>query len=228
MVAGHIKTLRPIFTKWILELKSVFNGRDCQLLPEMFRFYAPDAKIIIDVTSNARRMWQGVFIKSDTRVLYYDIDPVVKPQVICSWDKLPNFDASVDVIVYDPPHLPIAAASPKSIAHYSVDYGLRRSTKADNIASLHPPFLVEAQRVLIPDGLIFAKIKDYIHNHKYQWNLHLFNDAVRAAGMTPCDLIIKIDPCGGNLKSGRWVRAHHAKSVHCYWVVVRNGKCEGN
>jgi len=208
-------------------MESVFHGKDCQLLPEMINFYAPNAKLIVDVTCNARRMWRGVTARSETKVLYFDADFSVSPQTVCTWDRLPVQDTSVDVIVYDPPHLPQAAASPKSIAHYAVDYGLKSSTKADNVAELHPPFLEEARRVLVPDGLIFAKIKDYIHNHKYQWNLHLFNDRVRMAKMTPCDLIIKLDPCGGNLKSGRWIRAHHAKSVHCYWVVVRNGaRCE--
>ena len=110
---------------------------------------------------------------------------------------------------------------------YGNTHDLGKGVKADNVGDLHAPFLAEARRVLKPDGLVFAKIKDYVHNHRYQWNLELFNAAVREAGMTPCDLIIKRDPCGGNLKSGRWQRAHHAKNTHCFWVVVRNSKrCE--
>ena len=54
----------------------------------------------------------------------------------------------------------------------------------------------------------------------------MFNNEVRNAGLTPCDLIIKKDPCGGNLKSGRWKTRYHVKNVHCYWVIVRKGKCE--
>jgi hypothetical protein len=150
----------------------------------------------------------------------------MNPDTVSSWDKLPDTDSTVDVLIYDPPHLPIAAASPKSLARYGADYGLHGSADADNVAELHAPMLREAKRVLKRDGLILAKIKDYIHNHRYQWNLEYFNAAVRAAGLTPCDLIIKRDPCGGNLKSGRWQRAHHAKNVHCYWAIVRNGTCE--
>jgi DNA modification methylase len=123
--------------------------------------------------------------------------------------------------------MPDAAASSKSLARYGRDYGLGNGIKADNIGGIHPAFLRAAARVLKPDGLIFAKIKDYVPNHRYQWILELFNAAVRAAGMTPCDLIIKRDPCGGNLKSGRWRKAYHAKNTHCFWVVVRNSvRCE--
>lgn len=205
-------------------IDSVWVGKDAPLLDTMLCFYAPLATRVIDVCCNQRRMWKGS--EWGPRVVGYDVDPAMSPDHVCGWNNMPDQDGSVDVLVYDPPHLPVAAASPKSLQRYRTDYGLGLSVKADNIESLHAPFLTEAKRVLRHDGLIFAKIKDYIHNHKYQWNLELFNAQVRLAGMTACDLIIKKDPCGGNLKSGRWEKAHHAKNVHCYWVVVRKGRCE--
>ena len=205
-------------------IESVWHGKDAPLLDAMMKFYAPAANRIIDVCCNARRMWKGS--KNAANVTFYDIDPTMNPDVVTAWDTLPDADKTVDVLIYDPPHMPTAAASPKSHQRYARDYGLARSCDGDNVAILHAPFLGEARRVLRPDGLIFAKIKDYIHNHRYQWNLEYFNAAVRTAGLTPCDLIIKRDPCGGNLKSGRWKRAHHAKNVHCFWVIVRNGGCE--
>lgn len=208
----------------VVRLESVFMGRDAPLLDEMLAFYAPNAQRIVDVCCNARRIWKGS--QAAQRVVCYDVDPAVQPDVVAEWSALPDADESVDVLIYDPPHLPVAAASPKSDQTFAANYGLGRSVKADNIASMHAPFLAEAKRVLRPDGLVFAKIKDYIHNHKYQWNLELFNAEVRAAGLTPCDLVIKVDPCAGNLKSGRWAKAHHARNVHVYWAVVRKGRCE--
>lgn len=205
-------------------LESVWIGKDNLLLDAMFDYYCPEASRIIDVCCNERRMWKGSVWGA--KVTYYDADPAFKPDVIADWGNLPDGENSVDVCVYDPPHLPIAAASPKSLQRYADDYGLRKSCNGDNISDLHKPFLKEAKRVLKSDGLIFAKIKDYIHNHRYQWNLEYFNQIVREIGLTPCDLIIKKDPCGGNLKSGRWKRSYHAKNVHCYWVIVRKGKCE--
>lgn len=206
-------------------LESVWIGKDNALLDAMFDFYAPKASRVIDVCCNARRMWKGA--KWGANVCYYDRDPVMKPDHVVEWHAMPDADGTVDVLVYDPPHMPDAAASEKSLARYGRDYGLGKGIKADNVGEIHPAFLHEAARVLKPDGLVFAKIKDYVHNHKYQWNLELFNAAVREAGLMPCDLIIKRDPCGGNLKSGRWQKAHHAKNTHCFWVVVRNSKrCE--
>jgi SAM-dependent methyltransferase len=190
----------------------------------MLAFYAHGAQRIVDVCCNERRMWKGS--AAAPKVVGYDVDPAMNPDVVADWSALPDADGTVDVLIYDPPHLPVAAASPKSDQRFAASFGLGRSVKADNVSSLHAPFLAEAKRVLRPDGLVFAKIKDYIHNHRYQWNLHLFNAEVYAAGLTPCDLIVKRDPAAGNLKSGRWERAHHARNVHCYWAVIRNGRCE--
>jgi SAM-dependent methyltransferase len=205
-------------------LESVWYGRDPGLLDAMLDFYAPDALVVIDVCCNAKRMWKGT--RWAKFVTYYDIDPSVSPDAVCDWGHLPCATGSVDVLVYDPPHLPVAGISAHSTVGYAARYGLARSVKADNISGLFADFLVEARRVLRPNGIILAKIKDYVHNHAYQWNLEAYNAASRTAGRIPCDLVIKRDPVGGNLKSGRWVRQAHARNTHCLWVVTRNGKCD--
>jgi hypothetical protein len=205
-------------------IESVWIGKDSGLLDAMFDFYAPTALRIIDVCCNARRMWKGA--TWGAKVVGYDRDPAVMPDVVCSWEAMPDAPGSVDVLVYDPPHMPTAGGTPASIGSKR-GWGLQHSVNADNISSLHAPFLAEAKRVLKDDGLVFAKVKDYIHNHRYQWNLEMLNAEVRASGLVPCDLIIKRDPCGGNLKSGRWQKAHHAKNTHCFWLVIRkSSRCE--
>lgn len=206
-------------------IESVWVGKDNKLIDNMFDFYYPLAEVVVDVCCNKRRMWKGA--EWADKVTYCDRDSSMEPDIVAEWSNLPFERSSVDVLVYDPPHLPDAAASKKSLQRYASDYGLGCGITGDNISGIHLDFLMEAKRVLKKNGLVFAKIKDYIHNHRYQWNLEMFNQKVRESGMTPCDLIIKRDPCGGNLKSGRWLKAHHAKNVHCYWVVVRNSsKCE--
>ena len=201
-----------------VRIESIFYGRDVDVLRMMFSFYAPLAKEVRDVTANTRKMWKGGIFSFKPK--FYDIDPLMKPDVVCNFGKLPDKNSSVDVLVYDPPHLPF-----RDTHRMTNDYGLKFSVKgADNIASLHPPFLAQAKRVLKRNGLIFAKIKDYVTSGTYQWNLWLFTDLCRKHGLTPCDLIIKRD-AGGSLIDPRWKVAHHARNVHCYWVIVRKGKC---
>lgn len=201
-------------------IESVWMGKDNGLLDVMLDYYAPTATRIIDVCCNARRMWKGT--QWGKKVLYYDIDPEVQPDQTVNWGALPDQNNSVDVLIYDPPHLPAHAGRN---GKYMNGYGLLHSTEKENIADLHESFLQEAKRVLKPNGLIFAKIKDYINNRKYQWNLEYFKQEVRKVGLIPCDLIIKKDPSGGKMLSSKWKHAYHAKNVHCYWVIVRKGRC---
>ncbi len=205
--------------------ESVFLGRDNVLLTEMLDFYSFPGALILDCTANKRRMWKG--IECSPSPVFMDIDETVKPDVVGDFCNMPFEAESFDLIVFDPPHLPVASASPASLPQMGVSYGLDQAPNSDNISSYFTPFLKEAKRILRPDGLIFAKLKDYVHNHKYQWTLSDWIVAVKTTpGLTPCDLRIKRDPCGGNLKSSRWKKTHHARVVHCWWAVVRKGKCE--
>lgn len=204
---------------------SVMLARDPEVLATMLRFYAKPGADVIDVTANKRRMWDGVVFNG--RITYADIDQEMNPDIIADFRNLPCAPATYDVIVFDPPHLPAAAASPASDKEFSKRYGLSHAPAADNVKEYFPPFLREAERILRPDGLIFAKLKDFVHNHTYQWTLADFIAAVREQpGLTPCDLIVKKDPSGGNMMSGKWKKAHHMRNAHCWWVIVRKGRCE--
>lgn len=203
---------------------SVMLARDPEVLRTMFSFYAPDAGHVVDCTANARRMWKGL---DTSRVTFCDIDPLMSPDVVADFRALPFEDGTVDVLVFDPPHLPAAAASVASDKAFVGRYGLEHGGNGSDISHFFPEFLKEAERVLASDGLVFAKIKDFVHNHAYRWTLTDFVNACRAQhGLTPCDLIIKRDPAAGNMMSGRWQKAHHARNAHCWWVVVRKGRCE--
>jgi hypothetical protein len=203
---------------------SVMLARDPEVLQTMLGFYAPNARQIIDCTANERRMWKGV---ASDRVTFMDIDPAMSPDIVGDFCDMPFDASSLDVIVFDPPHLPAAAASAASDHGFAGRYGLQHGGGGSNISHFFGPFLAEAQRVLRADGLIFAKLKDFVHNHSYQWTLADFIQAVRDQdGLTACDLIVKRDPSAGNMMSGKWKKAHHVRNAHCWWVIVRKGRCE--
>jgi hypothetical protein len=205
-------------------LRSVIEGRDPDVLGALLSFYRRPAGKVVDLTANRRKMWVGL---QTSGVTFCDIDPSVSPDIVCDFRRTPFGDSEVAAVVFDPPHLPAAAASAASKQQFVKDYGLQHAPAGDNVASYFQPFLQEAHRILTPDGLVFTKLCDYVHNHRYQWMLVDFVQAVRATeGLMACDLIIKRDPSAGNLSSGRWEASHHARRSHCWWVVVRKGKCE--
>ena len=205
-------------------MKSVFNGTDRQLIPQLLDFYKHPEGKMVDLTANTRKMWKGI---DTSNITFCDINPEVKPDIICDYKQTPFADNSIPVIFFDPPHLPLASASDKSMKSFVNMYGLKESVKGDNIDEIFLPFLTEANRVLKQDGLIFIKIIDFVHNHKKQWTLVSFiNEARKIPTLTVCDMVIKCDPSAGKLMSSKWKNSHHVRNSHCYWVVVRKGKCE--
>lgn len=139
---------------------------------------------------------------------------------------MPFADAVFDVIVYDPPHIPNQGKDKKK--DFNIRFGLgQRSPKecGYNFTHLYQPFLREAYRTLIAEGVLFCKIADYIHHHQYQWAHVELIQAATAEGFRACDCIIKarkapiVDP--------RWKVAHHTRRQHCYWLIFRKStKCE--
>lgn len=209
---------------------SVIHGKDSDVLRAIVPFYAVPGPRILDCTFGYGVMWEG----TGFRPVSMDINPERSVDRVGDFTAMPFDAGAFDVIVFDPPHLPAAAGTEASgtgdVAAFVDRYGLNarlQDRRADHVGAYFGPFLSEARRVLAAGGVVLAKIADLVHNHRYQWQHVAFVMAAQAAGMTPCDVIVKVDPNAGNLASGRWEKAHHARKAHCYWIVVRNGTaCE--
>lgn len=207
--------------------KTVLNGRDVEAIDILIAIHcAVSNPKILDCTYNTGKMWKGSSYKP-TRM---DIDPSFDLDVVGDFANMPFKGAEYDVIVFDPPHLPVAAASKNSSKIWEKSYGITpigRGREGDNVVGMFLPFLIEAKRVLKTGGIVLAKIADLVHNHRYQWQQVDFVNAARSIEMTPCDMLIKCDPSAGSLQSSKWNKVKHLRKSHCYWIVVRNSnKCE--
>ena len=204
-------------------LASVWFGEDAELLERMLRFYPrkPPHKIL-DATVNGGRFWRD----SKRHVVGMDINPRHNPHIVADNTNMPLDDASYDVIVYDPPHIPNQGKDKKK--DFQLRFWLTLSSPKENgytFAHTFPPFLREAYRVLKDEGVLLCKITDYIHHHRYQWaHIDLVN-AAREVGFTACDCIVKVRK--GPIIDPKWKTAHHSRRQHCYWLVFRKSKkCE--
>ncbi len=204
-------------------LASVWQGEDAELLEQMLDFYPrKKPRKILDATVNRGRFWKG----SSRPVTGMDIDPRYKPDVVGDNTVMSFEDESFDVVVYDPPHIPNQGKDKKK--DFQIRFGLVASSPKENgytFSHTFPPFLKEAYRVLEDEGILFCKITDYVHHHRYQWAHIDLISAARAVGFTPCDCIIKIRK--GPIIDPKWKTAHHTRRQHCYWLVFRKSKkCE--
>ena len=206
---------------------SVVIGKDREVIPTILSVHAVPNPVILDACHNKGVMWKNSGYTPDRTL---DIDPSMGTSEVGDFRAMPYADSSFDVIAFDPPHLPNASGSAGSSGIEAKQYGLTGNHdygEGDNVSPAFAPFLTEARRVLRPNGIIIAKISDLVHNHKYQWQHVDFIQAVRdTTGMTACDVIVKADPAAGNLSSSKWVNVRHFRRGHCFWIVVRKGRCE--
>lgn len=204
-------------------LASVWFGDDAELIELMLNYYPrKKPRKILDATVNGGRFWRG----SKRTVIGLDIDLRHHPAIVADNSLMPFRDASFDVIVYDPPHIPNQGKD--KLKDFNTRFGLvGRSSKENHYTFSHtfPPFVKETFRVLRPEGILLCKIADYVHHHRYQWaHIDLIN-AAREAGLTACDCIVKIRK--GPIIDPKWKTAHHSRRQHCYWLIFRKSKkCE--
>jgi predicted methyltransferase len=155
-----------------------------------------------------------------------DIEEKRQPSIVGDNTHMPFLDESFDVVVFDPPHIPNQGKDQSK--DFNTRFGLVLKSPAGNgynFSHLYPPFVQEAYRVLKPEGILFCKITDYVHGHRFQWAHVEFIQAARSVGFCPCDCIIKIRK--GPIVSPKWKRAHHTRRHHCYWLTFRKSdKCE--
>jgi SAM-dependent methyltransferase len=204
-------------------LSSIWEGTDSELLERMLDFYPKSPpQLILDATVNVGRFWKG----SKYPVIGIDIDPTHRPDIIANNLRMPFKDEGFDVVVFDPPHIPNQGKDRSK--DFNSRFGLVVKSSIDNgynFSHLFPPFVEEAYRVLKPEGILFTKITDYVHGHRYQWAHVELIKAASSVGFCPCDCIVKIRR--GPIMSPKWKNAHHTRRHHCYWLIFRKStKCE--
>ena len=171
--------------------------------------------VIVDTTYGGGRFWP---LELHNKVVKCDLDPERAKTVRSSFTCLPFKNNSVDIIAYDPPHIPdVGSVRPKLMSEqYTIVWG------ADDITSIGEAFVSEAKRVLRLDGFIICKISDQIQSGKRRWQMYDFMKTCFAQGLTPCDIIIKV-------RKAAMPQPHeyqlHARQRHSYFLVIKKGSC---
>jgi SAM-dependent methyltransferase len=206
-----------------LPLGSIWDGDDAELLERMLAFYPRKRpRRILDATVNGGRFWRD----SKRKIIGMDVAPLYRPTLVADNCYMPLKDTCIDVVVYDPPHIPNQGKDNQK--DFNTRFGLVLKSSKENgysFSHTYPPFVKEAYRVLRPEGILLCKITDYVHNHQYQWAHVDFIQAAREAGFCACDCIVKTRK--GPIVDPKWKIAHHTRRQHCYWLVFRKSqKCE--
>lgn len=137
-------------------LGSIWDGEDAELLERMLSFYprTPPARIL-DATVNGGRFWRG----TPRKIIGIDIVCDHHPTIVADNRRMPFKPRCIDVVVYDPPHIPNQGKD--NHKDFNRRFGLVLKSSKENgytFSHTYPAFLKEAYRVLRTEGLLFCKL----------------------------------------------------------------------
>lgn len=132
--------------------------------------------------------------------------------------NLPEADASVDVIVLDPPYISTGAIETSTMPEFLDRYGLAYAPKgAKELLQFVCDGVREAHRVLRHKGRLLVKCMDYVESGRLVLGRHHVVTTALALGMEQVDEFIHYSGTG----PGAWERQVHSRRAHSFLCVFQ-------
>jgi hypothetical protein len=134
---------------------------------------------------------------------------------------LPEADASVDVVVFDPPYIENPGAM-STIPDFTDRYGLTTvSRDPAELLKLVGAGIVEGHRVLKPKGRLMVKCMDYVNRGRFQLGRHNVVATALALGMDQVDEFVHYSGTGPQPPHNRQVHSRRAHTFLCIFQKPR-------
>jgi hypothetical protein len=212
-------------------LRSILSGSNAEVFKNLLMFYKKPPARIIDVTCGQKHFWDlmkgsinqpDLFGIAGYSVTFSDERPIGDMQEDYRFisDKHPEFRFAFDVIVFDPPYVPL------SLKVDGVDkwigeedrYGMAHKQEELLTKDDLRRFVVQAYMMLKPDGVVIVKLQDTVNfwHFKFWEVIHPFELEA-----------LYIHDLGQNWAEN--VEVKNAKKpipVHAYWFILTKKRKE--
>jgi hypothetical protein len=188
-------------------------GANSRLIRDAARLYVADDAEVADVTYGRGAFWTQTDLKR-FRLHKSDINPAADDVVTADLRSLPYADASMDVVVLDPPYGSVLRPCGLTSRYW-------RGTPAPNhdaTRALYRAGMAEALRVLRPGGLLWVKCKDEVERGQQCWShIEIYGDAT-ALGLNARDLMVVLTGPPGQGGNGGGQQRYAWKNFSFLWI----------
>lgn len=185
-------------------------GENSDLLPAILALYVPEGSRIADVTWGRGAFWEKV---DRTR---YHVDATDLATDGIDFRALPYEESSLDALILDPPYM-AGGAGVKRTLNDCYQNEERTRSPAD-VRRLYGAGILEAARVLRPDGILIVKCQDAVESHRQElFHMHV-TQMLDLFGFRVEDMFVLVQRVQPLM---RHVRQMHARKNHSYAVVGR-------
>jgi SAM-dependent methyltransferase len=194
---------RPILTSRV--------GTNADLLPDIFTLYVRNGCVVADVTYGNGVFWSEMneadykLLKSDLALNGVD------------FTKLPYEDASVDVVLFDPPFMHGSAG--ESTIKESINKCYKNNNAGhESVVRLYAAGILEAARVLKKGGILLVKCQDETESAKQRLTHIEIIEFLEASGFLIRDLFVLVQP---TTPAMREQYQKSARKNHSYAIVAQ-------
>jgi hypothetical protein len=190
-------------------LPSVLQGDNADLIAAVAPFYLTGS--VLDVTYGEGSWWKRFRPDPFTAHDLYKRDGV-------DFRSLPEADASIDTVCFDPPYVPQGGTGSDAGAVFRDRFGLlEESTPWTSTRDLMVDGLVEACRVA--RVYVLVKCADFVSGGRFHVGHHWILDAGRAAGWDCWDVIVH--NAGSGIGGHNIFDPVRARRHHSYLIVFK-------
>lgn len=192
------------------------SHRNGPLIASAAQLWINDDDTVLDITYGRGLFWTEY---RPARLIAHDLyhlDGV-------DFRSLPEGDASVDVVVFDPPYLARGGVATSTVPGFLTRYGLN-STGADDspdtvekVQTLMVQGISEAHRVLQIGGRLLVKCMDFVTSGRFQPMRHFVVSESQTIGFEQVDEFVHYSGTG----PGVWPRQVHSRRAHSFLCVFR-------
>jgi hypothetical protein len=172
-------------------------------------YICPD-DIVVDATYGLGRFWTRW---APHHLIAHDLDPTKGDGV--DLRDLPHPDASVDVVVLDPPY---KLNGTPALGEFDARYGVDTKVPWVDRLRLQLDGITEASRVLRRGGRLLLKTQDQVVSRRIRWFSIDCTNHARTVGL---DLVDRFDMLGGGRPQPEGRRQEHAQHRPSSLLVFR-------